>query len=72
MARVPLTAMDREQMAYRLTPVLQDAVVSGGAYTTLLDAHESLFDPENKLEVTAPELGPGGELAAGIIIIIRT
>ena len=68
MEKISINENDREEIAHRMAPMLKNAVVAGGAYTTLLDAHKSLADPENKFEVTPVALDM--EKAAGLIIII--
>ncbi len=70
--KIPIDDNDREEIAHRLAPMLKNAVVSGGAYTTLLDAHKSLADLDNKFEVTPAVIDSGMEKAAGLIIIVTS
>ncbi len=63
---------ERELMAHRLAPVLQEAILGSGAAQTLLDAHACLAAEGSRFQVTSPQLSDLGTAAAGLIIIIRS
>ena len=72
MEKISIADDDREEIAHRLAPMLKNAVEAGGAYMTLLDAHKSLADLENKFEVMPAVFGPDVSKAAGLIIIVTS
>jgi hypothetical protein len=66
---VDLSGEVRDEMAYKLAPVLKTALAAGGSQITLLEAQSCLQHQNNVLQLGTPD--PGIEAVAGVRIRIR-